>query len=69
MSINTFNNMVIIPTIVSFQKVYGILIINREFSSGRVLFKPIRDDISVFSENTTEKDLQEPSRASGKKNG
>jgi len=35
------------------------LIINRGFSNGKILFNPSKEDVSVFSENTTEKDLQE----------
>jgi hypothetical protein len=64
MNINTpylkKNNRIINPNIVYFYK-FSILspIINREFSSVRVLFKPSREDVSVFSDDTTEKDLQE----------
>lgn len=35
------------------------IIIHREFSSGKNFFSPSKEDVSVFSDNTTEKDLQE----------
>jgi len=53
------NNRINNPIIAYFQKFSNLSLINREFSSGRVLFNPTREDVSVFSDNTTEKDLQE----------
>lgn len=56
MNINTFSYNIVI---VSFKKPYDLSILYREFSSNRVLFKPSKVDVSAFSDNTTEKDLQE----------
>jgi len=45
--------------IVSFHRLDNLSFIHREFSSGRVIFKPSRVDVSVISDNTTERDLRE----------
>ena len=37
----------------------SLFAINRKFSSGKIFFMPSRTDVSVFSDNTTEKDIQE----------
>lgn len=42
-----------------FYKINFLSLIYREFSTGKNFFKPSKEDVSLFSDNTTEKDLEE----------
>lgn len=45
--------------IASFHRLENLFLTYRAFSSGRIIFKPSRVDVSVVSDNTTERDLRE----------
>jgi|SRR5277367_1833300 len=73
MNINTFylnkNNRINDSIISSVYLINNLSYVYREFSNGRFLFNPSREDVSTFSDNTTEKDLQEYQENRAKKMG
>lgn len=53
------NNRIINPILSHYYRGDNLLMRHRDFSFGIALFQPSKEDVSVFSSNTTEKDLQE----------